>query len=103
MIAKETTMKFRSNLIGALAAAMTLVPGVSAAGDIEGAWGKFHNAHVSAAGSAPATGGIVGAWASFHLRHAGEHGAGSPSEARSSLQNPWERFHQGHLGSAFRG
>jgi hypothetical protein len=99
---KETTMKFRSNLNGALVggalAAALVLPGVSFAGGIEGAWDQFHNSHVSAGGSAPA-GGIVGAWDGFHQNHVAEQTVESASEA-SSLQNPWNSFHQSHIGSS---
>lgn len=97
-------MKFRANLNGALvsgafAAVLAIVPGISTAGGIDGAWDQFHNRHVSAGGSAPSTTGIVGAWDGFHVSHVGEQAVASPSAA-SSLQNPWNSFHQSHIGSS---
>lgn len=98
-------MKFRANLNGALvggalAAVLAIVPGVSAADGIEGAWDQFHNSHVSVGGSAPATGGIVGAWDGFHRGHVSVQSAPSPSVAGGTLQNPWDSFHQSHIGSS---
>jgi len=95
-------MKFRANLnlallSGAFAAALAIVPGVSAAGGIDGAWDQFHNSHVSAGGSVPSSDNIVGAWDQFHNAHtASPQGSASPSFAGGSLDNPWDKFHQNH-------
>jgi hypothetical protein len=98
-------MKFRAHLNlalagGALAAALALVPGISTAGGIEGAWDKFHNSQLGVGGSAPASPGIVGAWDQFHGAHLGIQDASAGSAvAGGSLENPWEKFHNSHLGS----
>ncbi|HEX6829784.1 MAG TPA: hypothetical protein VF104_12495 [Burkholderiales bacterium] len=97
-------MKFRANLNlalvgGAFAAVLAVVPGVSAAGGTEGAWGQFHNSHVSAGGAVPSGAGISGAWDGFHQSNVGEGSSVSSSFAGGSLQNPWDRFHQSHTNA----
>jgi hypothetical protein len=94
-------MKFRAHLNLALvsgALALAVLPGVSAAGGVEGAWDKFHNSHLGGGGSVP-TGGIANPWDSFHASHLGKQTVASPSVTASSLQNPWDEFHQSHIGS----